>query len=161
MDKATLDFYASNANEVAKRYEAVQSSLGNRFSTSFTPGGRILDIGCGSGRDLAELLLQGYQAYGVDGTLEFVQLAQTYHPELKGLVSHGLLPDLPVPFGGDFDGVLCSAVLMHIDTTEIFNAALSIKRCLKVNGRLLISVPSQRADAGDDERDSNGRLFKT
>lgn len=161
MDKATLDFYATNANEVAKRYEAAQSSLGNRFSTSFTPGGRILDIGCGSGRDLADLRLQGYQPYGVDGTLEFVQLAQTYHPELKGRVAHGLLPDLPVPFGGEFDGVLCSAVLMHIDTTEIFNAALSIKRCLKVNGRLLISIPSQRADAGDDERDSNGRLFKT
>lgn len=161
MDKATLDFYAANANDVAKRYEAAHSSLGSRFSTSFAPGGRILDIGCGSGRDLAELRIQGFQPYGVDGTLEFVQLAQTYHPELKGRVAHGLLPDLPVPFDGDFDGVLCSAVLMHIDTTELFNAALAIKRCLKVNGRLLISIPSQRADTGDDERDSNGRLFKT
>jgi hypothetical protein len=93
--------------------------------------------------------------------LEFVRLAQAYHPELKGRVAHGLLPDLPVPFGGEFDGVLCSAVLMHIDTTELFNAALAIKRCLKVNGRLLISIPSQRADTHDDERDSNGRLFKT
>jgi len=161
MDKATLNFYAANATEVAKRYEAAQSSLGNRFSTSFAPGGRILDIGCGSGRDLAELHLQGYQPYGVDGTSEFVQLAQTYHPELEGRIAHGLLPDLSIPFGGEFDGVLCSAVLMHIDTTEIFNAALSIKRCLKVSGRLLISIPSQRADAGDDERDSNRRLFKT
>jgi hypothetical protein len=50
---------------------------------------------------------------------------------------------------------------MHIDSTELFNAALSIKRCLKVNGRLLISVPSQRSDTGDGERDANGRLFKT
>jgi SAM-dependent methyltransferase len=161
MDKATLDFYAANASDVAKRYEAAHSSLGSRFSTSFAPGGRILDIGCGSGRDLAELRIQGFQPYGVDGTLEFVRLAQAYHPELKGRVAHGLLPDLPVPFGGEFDGVLCSAVLMHIDTTELFNAALAIKRCLKVNGRLLISIPSQRADTHDDERDSNGRLFKT
>jgi hypothetical protein len=50
---------------------------------------------------------------------------------------------------------------MHIDSTELFNAALAIKRCLKVNGRLLISVPSQRSDTGDGERDANGRLFKT
>jgi SAM-dependent methyltransferase len=83
------------------------------------------------------------------------------HPELKGRVVQGLLPDLPTPFGGEFDGVLCCAVLMHIDSTELFNAALSIKRCLKVNGRLLISVPSQRSDTGDGERDANGRLFKT
>lgn len=50
---------------------------------------------------------------------------------------------------------------MHIESTELFNAALAIKRCLKVNGRLLISVPSLRTDTGDGERDPNGRLFKT
>ena len=161
MDSSTLDYYSANAHDVAQRYEAAQSSLGSRFATAFAPGGRVLDIGCGSGRDLAELGRQGFQPFGLDGTPEFVQLAQEFHPELKGRVIQGLLPDFPVPFGGEFDGVLCCAVLMHIDSTELFNAALSIKRCLKVNGRLLISVPSQRSDTGGGERDANGRLFKT
>lgn len=161
MDSLTLDYYSSNANDVAQRYEAAQSSLGGRFSTAFSPGGRVLDVGCGSGRDLAELARQGFQPYGLDGTPKFVQLAQELHPELKGRVIHGLLPDFPVPFGGEFDGVLCCAVLMHIDSTKLFNAALSIKRCLKVNGRLLISVPTQRSDTEGGERDANGRLFKT
>lgn len=161
MDVSTLNYYSSHAKDVAQRYEAAPSSLGTRFATAFAPGGRILDIGCGSGRDLAELARQGFQSYGMDGTPEFVQLAQEFHPELKGRVTHGLLPDFPVPFGGEFDGVLCCAVLMHIDSTELFNAALNIKRCLKVNGRLLISVPSQRSDTGESERDANGRLFKT
>ncbi len=161
MDSLTLDYYSSNANDVAQRYEAAQSSLGSRFSTAFSPRGRVLDVGCGSGRDLAELARQGFQPYGLDGTPEFVQLAQELHPELKGRVINGLLPDFPVPFGGEFDGVLCCAVLMHIDSTELFNAALSIKRCLKVNGRLLISVPTKRSDTEGGERDANGRLFKT
>ncbi len=161
MDKPTLDYYALHASEVAQRYEVTPSPLAHRFTESFPSGGRILDIGCGSGRDLAQLHKQGFQTYGVDGTEEFVQLAQSLHPELKGRVVQGLLPDLPTPFDGEFDGVLCCAVLMHIDSTELFNAALSIKRCLKVNGRLLISVPSQRSDTGDGERDANGRLFKT
>ena len=161
MDKPTLDYYALHASEVAQRYEVSPSPLAHRFAESFSSGGRILDIGCGSGRDLAQLHKQGFQPYGVDGTEEFVQLAQMLHPELKGRVVQGLLPDLPTPFGGEFDGVLCCAVLMHIDSTELFNAALSIKRCLKVNGRLLISVPSQRSDTGEGERDANGRLFKT
>ena len=161
MDISTLDYYSGHANEVAQRYEAAQSSLGNRFAAAFSPGGRILDIGCGSGRDLAELGRQGFQPYGVDGTPEFVQLAQEFHPELQGRIVQGLLPDLAVPFGGEFDGVLCCAVLMHIDSTELLHAALAIKRCLKVNGRLLISIPSQRSDTGDGERDANGRLFKS
>jgi SAM-dependent methyltransferase len=160
MDSSTLDYYSVHAAQVAQRYEEAPSSLGPRFASSFPAGGRVLDIGCGSGRDLAELARQGFDPFGVDGTPEFVQLAQQYHPELKGKVTHGLLPDFPVPFDGEFDGVLCCAVLMHIDSTELFNAALTIKRCLKVNGRLLISVPSQRSDAKEDDRDANGRLFK-
>ncbi len=161
MDQRTLSYYTANAQVLAQRYESAASSLAPHFSSAFVPGGRVLDIGCGSGRDLAELHKRGFQPYGLDGTNELVALAQTLHPELMGRVVHGLLPEFDVPFGGEFDGVVCCAVLMHIDSTEIFNAALAIKRCLKVNGRLLISVPSQRSDTDETERDANGRLFKT
>jgi SAM-dependent methyltransferase len=161
MDDPTLNYYSKNAKDVAQRYEAAPSSLAPRFSNAFVSGGRILDIGCGSGRDLAELGRQGFQPFGLDGTPEFVQLAQELHPELIGRITQGVLPEFQVPFGGEFDGVLCCAVLMHIDSTALFNAALAIKRCLKVNGRLLISVPRQRSDTVDGDRDANGRLFKT
>jgi SAM-dependent methyltransferase len=161
MDSATLRYYSQNAHAVAQRYEDVQSPLASHFVRIFPPGGRILDIGCGSGRDMAELNRQGFQAFGVDATPELVDLAQKAHPELTEKIGHGRLPDLGLPFNGEFDGVLCSAVLMHIDTADLLNAALSIKGCLKVNGRLLISVPTHRADADDQERDDHGRLFKT
>ncbi len=161
MDAQTVSYYSANAKDVADRYESVQSPLAGYFSTVFSPGGTILDIGCGSGRDMAELIRQGYSAYGIDATPEFVQLAQELHPELTDRVGQAVLPDFEVPFGGNFDGVLCSAVLMHIDEPELPSAALSIKRCLKANGRLLLSVPSHRSDVSETERDSTGRLFKS
>lgn len=161
MDSQTLNYYSGHAQEVALRYESVPSALSCRFPSSFQPGSKVLDIGCGSGRDMAELARQGFQPFGIDGAAELVELAQQIHPELSGRIQHGVLPDVSVPFGGEFDGVLCCAVLMHIDSAQLFNAALTIKRCLKVRGRLLISVPSQRSDTGADDRDAHGRLFKT
>jgi SAM-dependent methyltransferase len=102
---------------------------------------------------------QGYDSYGVDPTPQFVELAQEIHPELKDRIIQGALPDLPIPFDGEFDSVLCSAVLMHIEVGQLPSAAKAIKACLKTGGRLLFSVPSKRLDVVSENRDQNGRLF--
>ena len=159
MDQSTLKYYSDNAAQVAERYESVVSDLSAHFADSFSKGGKILDIGCGSGRDLAVLYKLGFDCYGVDPVLEFVEIAQLIHPELENRVVLGKLPDLQVPFNGNFDGVLCSAVLMHIDIEQLPATATAIKSCLKVGGRLLYSVPSKRLDVVVSNRDPNGRLF--
>lgn len=159
MDAATLNYYSSNPVKVAERYEATESALAKYFATAFKKFGRILDIGCGSGRDLSELSRQGFDVYGLDGTLELVELTQEIHPELKGRVIHELLPKFKPPYGGNFDGVLCSAVLMHLEQIQLHPAAASIRSCLRKGGRLLVSVPSKRLDLSGSNRDSNGRLF--
>ena len=159
MDFETISYYSLNAHTVAERYESVVSSLSKSFGEAFKPRSKLLDIGCGSGRDLALLTSLGHESFGVDATPEFVTLSQSLHPELKGKVLHAALPNFEPPFGGDFDSVLCSAVLMHIAECELIPAAVSIKRCLKVHGRLLYSVPSKRSDVVAENRDANGRLF--
>lgn len=159
MDQSTLKYYSDNAAQVAERYESVVSDLSAHFADSFSKGGKILDIGCGSGRDLAVLYKLGYDCYGVDPTQEFVAIAQQLHSELENRIFLGNLPDLQVPFNDNFDGVLCSAVLMHIDIEQLPATAMAIKSCLKVGGRLLYSVPSKRTDLVESNRDLNGRLF--
>jgi len=159
MDQPTIDFYTSSAATVAARYESVVSSLASHFTTAFRPRSKLLDIGFGSGRDLAVLMEQGHDCYGVDPTKELIAAAQTYHPELSGRLVQGALPELLPPFGGAFDGVLCSAVLMHIPADQLPLAARSIKACLRSYGRLLYSVPCKRLDIVGDDRDGNGRLF--
>jgi len=159
MDAQTLGYYAQNAPDVLSRYESVTNSLLPIVESGFQKGGKVLDIGCGSGRDLAAMAKMGFDCYGVDPTDSFVQASQTLHPELKDRVTVGGLPKLSPPFGGQFDAVLCSAVLMHIEVRHLLPSALSIKKCLKPGGRLLYSVPSKRLDIVADQRDANGRLF--
>lgn len=160
MDKDTLDYYALNALEVAKRYEEVPSALANQFDAAFTSGGKVLDIGCGSGRDLAVLIRKGFDAYGIDPVSEFVEISQKIHPELLGRVKVGQLPNLAIPFDGEFDGLLCCAVLMHLDRTKLEESIKAFKLVIKPDGRVLISVPSARSDTDIYRRDQHGRLFE-
>ena len=159
MDKATLDYYSRNAQIIAERYESAVSNLTKAFEQAFRPRSRLLDIGCGSGRDLAVLAKLGHDCFGLDATPEFVVLSQSLHPELNGKVLQAALPNFEPPFGGGFDGVLCSAVLMHIAEENLVSSAISIKSCLRYHGRLLYSVPSKRSDVVEGDRDVNGRLF--
>ena len=159
MDQSTVAFYANNATSVAARYEAVVNGLSTHFLLAFRPKSKLLDIGFGSGRDLAVLVKTGHDCYGVDPTRELIAIAGDMHPELKGKLSQGALPDLEPPFGGRFDGVLCSAVLMHLPVDQLSMAAAAIAKCLRVGGRLLYSIPSKRLDVVAGDRDAKGRLF--
>jgi 2-polyprenyl-3-methyl-5-hydroxy-6-metoxy-1,4-benzoquinol methylase len=160
MDKSTLDYYSSDAENIAIRYESANSPLIQIFTIAFPKEGKILDIGCGSGRDLAELSQQGFNVFGVDPTSQFVNIALQIHPELKGRVTIGSLPEIDIIFGGEFDGILCCAVLMHLEEAMFSKAVLNIKNLLKDKGRLLISLPEKRDDIVINERDEFGRLFK-
>lgn len=160
MDASTARFYEENAKDIATRYESVGSPVAKYFPLAFVPGGRVIDIGAGSGRDLAHLLSSGYDAYGVEPTDGLRAAAKVAHPELEDRLERASLPELGLPFGGKFDGVLCSAVLMHVPDHQLFDAALAIRALLNPYGRLLLSLPLTRGDGLVDQRDASGRLFQ-
>lgn len=160
MDAATADFYSKNAPAMAARYESAASSISNYFAVAFPSGSRVLDIGAGSGRDLAALIRSGFDAYGVEPIAQLRAQACQHHPELADRLAAGQLPTLEAPFGGGFDGILCSAVLMHVPESELFDTALALRQLLRPHGRLLISLPLARTDVSDQDRDPGGRLFQ-
>ncbi len=160
MDQQTVDYYAKNSVAVSNRYESIVNGLATSFERAFPNGSRVLDIGCGSGRDMAHLHRIGRMVFGIDATPELVELAQKLHPELHGRIACGSLPDAENPFGSEFDGVLCSAVLMHLPAEELPGSVAFIKRCLRFGGHFLYSVPSKRLDiVAESDRDAQGRLF--
>lgn len=162
VDYRTHEYYQHHVAEVVSRYNAVSSPIQPYFASAFKACGRILDVGCGSGRDLQALLSDGFDAYGIEPADAMRDRIRLDNPVLAQRIYAGSLPGLvlaDLPPSAAFDGILCSAVLMHIPAADLLESLINLRELLTVGGRLLISVPANRDDLGDDHRDAYGRLF--
>ena len=96
---------------------------------------RILDAGCGTGRNLVEFKRLGSTA-GVDPSESAVDFCHARG--LDGVVQAGI-EELPFE-DGSFDLVLATDVLEHIDRDDL--AAAELRRVTSPAGRLLVTVPA-------------------
>jgi SAM-dependent methyltransferase len=159
MDDLTADFYRRYAADSVAQVEAPESAMSRHFDAAFVPGARILDVGAGSGRDLAVLRSRGHDAYGIEPNDAMRAIALQLHPELADRLAPAALPDIGTPFGGRFDGVVCSAVLMHVADADLGASLQSLVAVLVPAGRLLLSIPAMEPQSITDGRDRDGRAF--
>jgi N-formylglutamate amidohydrolase len=158
-DHETQQYYRNNARALAQRYARARGGIEFWFDAAFPKGSKILDVGAAAGRDVLLLLEAGYDACGVDPCRELVAEGLKKNPVLKDHLACDSLPGLETIGDHGFDGILCSAVLMHLPEETLFDAAFGLRRVLKPGGRLLVSLP---VDAGGEPirgRDKKGRLF--
>jgi SAM-dependent methyltransferase len=158
-----MDAYRTHASEFAQRDASVSSPLARYFDIAFPRAGRerprVLDVGAGSGREVAALLAAGFDAFGIEPVEELRSAAVALRPELANRMFPGELPGLRVEGLGRFDGVICSAVLQHIPHEQLFDSILRIRELVEVGGRALVSIPVLRPELTSDGRDAMGRLF--
>ena len=75
----TLDYYNREADTFFENTVSVDfSQIQEMFLKHIKPGGRILDLGCGSGRDSRAFLERGCDVVPVDGSAELAKLAGAY-----------------------------------------------------------------------------------
>lgn len=160
MDLATSEFYRRYAAYGGIGAEAPHSAISTFFERAFKAGGKVLDVGSGSGRDVAVLCEKGFDAYGLEPNESMRAVALQNHSALAARLQPGSLPVSGTPFGGEFDGAVCSAVLMHLPNGELAASLESIRDVLKPGGRMLISLPCMRPDLLRNDRDQDGRFFQ-
>jgi SAM-dependent methyltransferase len=104
------------------------------------PGGRLLDVGCGSGAFLAQMAALGWRAEGIDPDPAAVAGAREAGLE----VTQGTLADLdPAEHAGAFDAITLSHVIEHLhDPAENLRR---INLLLRPGGLLWIATPNLQA----------------
>jgi tellurite methyltransferase len=128
-----------------------------------TPGMRILDAGCGSGRNLVYLLRQGYEIFAADADAQAVANARR--------LAASLAPDLPagnfraepveaMSFPGAFAEVVLSSAVLHFARDDDHFAAMrrGTWRVLKPGGLLFCRLASS-IGMEDRVRRITGRRF--
>ncbi len=140
--KNIIGWYNKFAKVYAKRVaNSAPIEALNQFTQHIEPGGLILDAGCGSGRDSRLLTERRFNVIGVDLSEELLKIAQQTNPKTQFICAD--IKELPFK-DNYFDGVWCSAVLLHLETIEDVKKALKeMYRVLKPGGIIFIGVKKQ------------------
>jgi len=149
---STHRFYEDQAEEYFQRtVSADLSHLYEQFLPHVARGGRILDVGCGSGRDLRAFMQKGFRAVGIDSSRALVELARSFSGAecVTGRIEE-------MVFDGQFDGVWACASLLHLPRSAIDDALDRIHKALVAGGVLFASVQE-----GDGERVADDGRFYT
>ena len=149
---STIDYYNRNAEAYFNRTADVDFvDTYKRFLQYMPEGGRIMDLGCGSGRDVKWFCDHGYDADGLDASEELAIKARDQygiHVEI-GLIEEWITDD-------PYDGIWCCAALMHFNDAGCRRFFDNLQYNLKSGGAVYISVKTVIKTGVDN----TGRYFR-
>ena len=139
-DEEKIKTVLANYNDIAKDYviNFWNDTCDNKYIDGFLndlPGKKILDLGCGIGKDEYYISNKGYDIIGIDFAENVIKEAKNKFPSCKFEIKD--LTDLNYP-SNSFDGIIFINTLFHIPEKKLFNTFKNINRILKSNGKMLM-----------------------
>lgn len=145
-----IDYYNQNAHVFYENtVEADMSFWRDKFISLLPHGGRVLDAGCGSGRDSKAFIQSGFSVVAFDASSELCKLASKFIDQEVWQMKFQ-----EMSFDEEFDGVWACASLLHVPSEEIEDVMNRVYRALQNGGIFYASFK-----CGDGLTERAGRLF--
>ncbi len=151
MNYKTLNYYNENAKEYFETTKNIKTTeIYKEFFNMVKPSGKLLDLGCGSGRDSLYFKNAGYDVTSVDGSIELAR-------EAEKLINQEVIVSKFEDFKSKerFDGIWACASLLHVRRENIEEVLRSLANNLNEGSVFYLSFKY-----GDNEYiDERGRYF--
>jgi ubiquinone/menaquinone biosynthesis C-methylase UbiE len=131
--------------KVVQRYD--------KFTSRLTPGGRILDAGCGTGRFVKYFLRDGFKVTGIDRSGSMIDIAAKNNSMAEFMVMDICHLEFPSNY---FDGIWNVATLLHLDEADVKFALKESMRVLKSDGTLYIATRTKDTGVSIIEESTEG-----
>lgn len=146
----TLDYYNQNADTFIEGTQNADMTEQYHFFLKYlSPGCRLLDLGCGSGRDSAWFSSLGFEVTAVDGSEELCERIKANYG-----IDALCIKFEDISFVAEFDAVWACASLLHVKKGDMPKVLSKVSAALKPGGVLYASFKY-----GREERVCNGRFF--
>lgn len=148
--EATLAYYAANAEAFASSTVSVEfTAMQERFVELLEPGARVLDLGCGSGRDAKRFAEAGFAVDAVDGSPELCRIAA----EFTGLPVRCMRFE-ELSAVAEYDGIWACSSILHVPSVQLPALLAKMAAALKDGGVIYTSFKY-----GEGEGMRHGRYF--
>ena len=147
MNIETIDYYNRTADQYYWNTVGVDLGAMRKLFASYLPAeATVIDLGCGSGRDVLAFNDMGHNAIGLDASEELVKLAK------ERLQIRAVVGDIPSWIAdAPFDGIWCCASLIHLNDKEKERFFKNLNYNLKKDGVIYIAV-KDGVETGLDEK---------
>ncbi len=153
--KQTVQAYDEIAPYFAAKFCGTDLSVQlERFCAQFQPGARVIDVGCGPGRDLLTLANRGFWAVGVDRSAGMLHQAMDRGVKLLVQADARALPFA----NGTLDGVWACASLLHLPKIELPAALAEIHRTLG-HGHVGLILKQGEGESWREDGKGQNRFF--
>ncbi|MBO2915637.1 class I SAM-dependent methyltransferase [Enterobacter sichuanensis] len=144
----TLHYYQNHAQDFFDGTVNVDmTSLYEAFTQHLPHGARVLDAGCGSGRDAKAFHGMGYEVDAFDASSAMVTLAKQH----TGLPVQ-LMTFSEIDGKAQYDGIWCCASLLHVPSSELPAVMQKLADALKPGGVWYVSFKYGNGERVQGER---------